>query len=195
MTGKHRSTRRQTCPNATFGYQVRVTLRRTVSRSVRLGVEVPHDQICCCVSLVTPPPTMYTKMQFIPHREHNLHSKNQSVNAAHRNYHCLMWGIIRNTRTHCVGRKWRWTPVICGQEFLTYFEDMECRGVSSPFRRGVNEILALVEFYEATLVVWHRRFGTNFRSHLQGPSSPKILEYGTDWLSRNVGNYLQIYAA
>ena len=63
MTGKHRSTRRQTCPSATFGYQVsHVT---TGGRSVRLGVEVLHDQICCCVSLGTPTPTMYTFSSYL----------------------------------------------------------------------------------------------------------------------------------
>jgi hypothetical protein len=122
---------------------------RTVSRSVRLGVEVLHDQICCYVSIGTPPLTMYTNIQFIPHREHNFQSTNQSFNAAQRNHHCFMWRITQNTRTHCVGKTWRWTPVICGPEFLTYVEYLECCRASSAFRRGVNEILALLEFYEA----------------------------------------------
>ena len=144
MTGKHRLTRRQTCPNATFGYQVRVKLRRTDGKSV--GPPwcrgPPWPDMLLCQARNAPSDTVY--IQFIPHREHNFHSKSQSVKAAHRNHHCLISGIRRKTKTHCVGKTLRWTPVICGTEFPTYFEDVECRCVSSAFRRGINEILALL---------------------------------------------------
>jgi hypothetical protein len=127
--------------------------------------------------------------------ENNFHSTNQSFNAAQRNHHCFMWRIIRNTRTHCVGKAWGWTtPVIWGPEFQTYVEYLECRRASSAFRRGLMRFSLFWNFTKLRLVVWLRRFGT-FRSHLQGPSSTKILEYGTDRLSRNVGNCLQTYAA
>ena len=36
--------------------------------------------------------------------------------------------------------------VICGPEFLTYFEDVECC-VSIAFRRVIDKILALLEYY------------------------------------------------
>ena len=44
-------------------------------------------------------------------------------------------------------------------------------------------------FTQHRLVVIDRRFGTIYRSHLQGSSSLLTLENGTDRLSRNVGNY------
>ena len=51
-------------------------------------------------------------------------------------------------------------------------------------------------FTQCRLVVCCRRFGTTYRSHLEGSSSPPLkldcltIEYGTNSLSRNVGNKL-----
>jgi len=47
-------------------------------------------------------------------------------------------------------------------------------------------------FWDVTqrrLVVSYQRFGTTYRSHLQGSSSQTPLKDGTNTLSRNVGNY------
>jgi len=45
--------------------------------------------------------------------------------------------------------------------------------VISGFRRGVNEIFALLGCYTRSLVLTYRRFGTTYRFRLQGTSSPK----------------------
>ena len=50
------------------------------------------------------------------------------------------------------------------------------------------------------LVIYYRRFGTNYRFHLQGQESKRILgfltpEDGTDMLSRNVGKKLPLLTA
>ena len=59
--------------------------------------------------------------------------------------------------------------------------------VISGFRWCVNEILALLGYYEAWIGS-HRRFATTYWSHLQRPYC-LIHEDGNDRLSRNVGNY------
>jgi len=73
MTGKHRNTRRQTCPNATFSHQVRVTLRPTDGQSV--GPPwcrgLPWPDMLLCQSWYALSDTVY--IQFTPHREHSFH--------------------------------------------------------------------------------------------------------------------------
>jgi len=49
------------------------------------------------------------------------------------------------------------------------------------------------DFTQCRLAVSYRRFGTTYRSNLQG-SSILTLENGTDKLSRNVGEKLPFYA-
>jgi len=44
---------------------------------------------------------------------------------------------------------------------------------------------------QRVVVIPHRCFGTNYRSHLQG-SKKKSLEDGTDTLSRNIGKELPL---
>jgi hypothetical protein len=61
--------------------------------------------------------------------------------------------------------------------------------VISGFRREVDENCALLGCYSASSVIYYRRFGTIYRSYLQGPSGFLTSEDGTNKLSRNVGNY------
>ena len=69
--------------------------------------------------------------------------------------------------------------------------------VNSDYRRGVNEIFALLELYAAIFIVIYGRFGTIYLSHLQGASDIGFVtrEDAVNKLFRNVGNYLQIYSA
>jgi len=48
------------------------------------------------------------------------------------------------------------------------------------------------DFTQRWLLVSYRRFGTSYRSHLQGPTW--VHEVVTDSLSQNVSSYLTIYA-
>ena len=59
------------------------------------------------------------------------------------------------------------------------------------FRRGENDIFALLECY-AAYIGSYPHFGTTYRPRIQGSSF--ILVYGTDKLSRNVGNQHPITA-
>jgi len=47
--------------------------------------------------------------------------------------------------------------------------------VISGFHRDVNEVCFIWEFTQHRLVILYRRFGENYRPHLQGPSSPRKL--------------------
>ena len=63
---------------------------------------------------------------------------------------------------------------MCRRPFLSNF--ISCfnesvKSVISVFCRGVNEIFAFWARYGARLVIWYRRCGTTYRSHLQGSSS------------------------
>jgi len=74
-----------------------------------------------------------------------------------------------------------WTCVISGF----------CRGVRSAFFRN---------FTQRWMVVCYGRFGTAYRSHVQGLVTSRrfdcmAFEDGANWLSRNVGNKLLFYAA
>ena len=61
--------------------------------------------------------------------------------------------------------------------------------MNSGFRRGVNEIFALLRSY-AVLIGSYRRFGTVYRSHLKALSF--TADDGTDRLSRNVSTLRNI---
>jgi hypothetical protein len=67
--------------------------------------------------------------------------------------------------------------------------EFQCRqlGVISGFRRGVTEIFALLGCY-STYIGSYGRFGTTYRSHLQGSSRPKRFFLSCD------GKSLPIYA-
>ena len=71
-------------------------------------------------------------------------------------------------------------------EQLSY--EFQCRqlGAISGFRRGINEIFALLGYY-STYIGSYGRFGTTCRSHLQGSSSPRIFFLSCD------GKSLPIY--
>jgi hypothetical protein len=45
--------------------------------------------------------------------------------------------------------------------------------VISGFRRDVDEICALMDITQRRMVILYRRFGTTYRSHLQGSKSPR----------------------
>jgi len=47
--------------------------------------------------------------------------------------------------------------------------------VISGFHRDVNEVCSIWDFKQGRLVILYRWFGKNYRSHLQGPSSPRRL--------------------
>jgi hypothetical protein len=70
---------------------------------------------------------------------------------------------------------------------VSYREERRLEGVILGFRRGKKDICALWDFIQRGMVVSHRRFGTTYRSHLQGLSKWLTLEDGTDGLSWNVG--------
>jgi hypothetical protein len=53
----------------------------------------------------------------------------------------------------------------------------------------------LWDITQRRLLILYWRFGTTYRSHFQGSRSPRRLEYGTDRLSRNVGEGLPLGAA
>ena len=60
--------------------------------------------------------------------------------------------------------------------------------VISGFHRDVRSAL-FGDFTQRKLVIPYRRFGTTYPSHLQGS---RILEDGTDRLSRNIGTELSL---
>jgi len=47
--------------------------------------------------------------------------------------------------------------------------------VISGFRRDVDEICAILEYYAAIVVIPYWRFGTTYSSHLQGSRRTQIL--------------------
>jgi hypothetical protein len=67
------------------------------------------------------------------------------------------------------------------------------------FKASAAMLMRSALFWDITrrrVVIVYRRFGTTYRSHLQGSGSPiLILENGTDTLSRNVGKQLPRDAA
>ena len=66
---------------------------------------------------------------------------------------------------------------------------------SGVFSELLSDILVFLEFYPA--YICDRRCRKTYRCHLHRSGSPNCLnlEEGSDIMSRNVGNYLPIYAA
>lgn len=59
-------------------------------------------------------------------------------------------------------------------EFIVQYrlKHLLCKSVScrtSGFRFGVDDVFVLLDFYAACVCISYRRFGTAYRSHLQGP--------------------------
>jgi hypothetical protein len=53
----------------------------------------------------------------------------------------------------------------------------------------------VLHFLQHIVIVFYRRFGSTYLSHVQGSGSPLTFEEKIDTLSRNVGNKLPFYAA
>ena len=78
---------------------------------------------------------------------------------------------------------------------LSYREERRLGVVNLRFRRGVNDVCDLWDFTQRRMIVSHRRFGTTYRSNLQGLRKWLTPEDGTDVLSRNVVNKLSFFDA
>jgi hypothetical protein len=75
--------------------------------------------------------------------------------------------------------------------YIPLLKEMDCEKSSQKFQAAVAVWdLRFSDVTQGRLVVSDRRFGTTYRSHLQGSGSPKGLTHkdGTDRLSWNVGN-------
>jgi len=89
---------------------------------------------------------------------------------------------------------WGWISSISGRSLrraepkwtLLYLHYDVCYSLScviSDFRRGLNEIFALLGYYRCRLIVIYRRFGTAYRFRLQRAAGP------IGWLETSENNY------
>ena len=75
--------------------------------------------------------------------------------------------------------------------YISLLKEMDCEKSSQKFQAAVAVWdLRFSDVTQGRLVVSDRRFGTTYRSHLQGSGSPKGFTHkdGTDRLSWNVGH-------